>query len=133
MIMFRGQFTDPFIGGRGDTAASAPVGASSSADGGVTSRLFGTAAGADYRFLAYKLAGFALAGGGANFSAANGGMDDPVCLLHPQPRRQRVRTLRVVGFTTDQRLHAKACCDAHDHALKPISPQSKDRTVWTTR
>ena len=99
MTMFRGQFTDPFIDGRGDTAASTSVGASSNADGDVTSRLFGTAAGADYRFLAYKLAGFALAGGGTNFSAVNGGTDDPACSFHLQPRRQRVRTLRVVSFT----------------------------------
>ena len=36
---------------------------------GATSRLFGTAAGADYWFSAHTLAGFALAGGGTNFSA----------------------------------------------------------------
>ena len=35
---------------------------------GATSRVFGTAAGADYRFSAHTLAGFALAGGGTNFS-----------------------------------------------------------------
>jgi hypothetical protein len=35
---------------------------------GATSRLFGTAAGADYWFSAHTLAGFALAGGGTNFS-----------------------------------------------------------------
>jgi uncharacterized protein with beta-barrel porin domain len=40
---------------------------------GATSRLFGTAAGADYRFSAHTLAGFALAGGGTNFSVAGGG------------------------------------------------------------
>ncbi len=39
---------------------------------GATSRLFGTAAGADYWFSAHTLAGFALAGGGTNFSVANG-------------------------------------------------------------
>ena len=38
-----------------------------------TSRLFGTAAGADYWFSAYTLAGFALAGGGTSFSVVNGG------------------------------------------------------------
>jgi uncharacterized protein with beta-barrel porin domain len=38
-----------------------------------TSRLFGTAAGADYRFSPFTVAGFALAGGGTNFSVANGG------------------------------------------------------------
>jgi len=37
------------------------------------SRVFGTAVGADYRVSAYTLAGFALAGGGTNFSVANGG------------------------------------------------------------
>lgn len=38
-----------------------------------TSRLFGTAVGADYRFSPNTVAGFALAGGGTNFSVANGG------------------------------------------------------------
>jgi hypothetical protein len=100
MTMFMGQLTDPLIDGCCDTATSTPGGASSNAaDGGATSRLFGTAAGADYRFLAYKLAGFALAGGGANFSVVNGGTDDPACSFHPQPRRQRVRAQRVVSST----------------------------------
>ena len=40
---------------------------------GATSRLFWTAAGADYWFSAHTLAGFALAGGGTNFSVAGGG------------------------------------------------------------
>ncbi len=38
-----------------------------------TSRIYGTAVGADYRFSPYTVAGFALAGGGTNFSVANGG------------------------------------------------------------
>ena len=38
-----------------------------------TSRLFGVAAGADYCFSPNTIAGFALAGGGTNFSVANGG------------------------------------------------------------
>ncbi|MBR0753908.1 autotransporter domain-containing protein [Bradyrhizobium jicamae] len=38
-----------------------------------TSRLFGTAAGAEYFFSAQTLAGFALAGGGTNFSVVNSG------------------------------------------------------------
>jgi len=44
---------------------------------GATSRLFGTAAGADYWFSAHTLAGFALAGGGTNFSVngSNGRSD----------------------------------------------------------
>jgi uncharacterized protein with beta-barrel porin domain len=37
----------------------------------VTSRIFGGAVGADYRFSPFTLAGFALAGGGTNFSIAN--------------------------------------------------------------
>ena len=37
-----------------------------------TSRLYGTAVGADYRFSPNTLAGFALAGGGTGFSIANG-------------------------------------------------------------
>ncbi len=38
---------------------------------GATSRIFGAAVGADYRLAANTLAGFALAGGGTNFSVAN--------------------------------------------------------------
>jgi autotransporter-associated beta strand protein len=38
-----------------------------------TSSLFGTAVGADYRFSPNTIAGFALAGGGTNFSVAGGG------------------------------------------------------------
>ncbi len=38
-----------------------------------TSRIFGGAAGADYHFSPDTLVGFALAGGGTNFSVANGG------------------------------------------------------------
>jgi uncharacterized protein with beta-barrel porin domain len=38
-----------------------------------TSRIFGTAVGADYRISPYTLAGFALAGGGTNFSVINSG------------------------------------------------------------
>jgi autotransporter-associated beta strand protein len=38
-----------------------------------TSRVFGTAVGADYRFSPSTIAGFALAGGGTHFSVANGG------------------------------------------------------------
>jgi autotransporter-associated beta strand protein len=38
-----------------------------------TSRIYGAAVGADYRFSPFTLAGFALAGGGTNFSVANGG------------------------------------------------------------
>ena len=38
-----------------------------------TSRMFGVAAGADYVFSPRTIAGFALAGGGTNFSVANGG------------------------------------------------------------
>jgi autotransporter-associated beta strand protein len=38
-----------------------------------TSRVFGVAAGADYIFSPRTIAGFALAGGGTNFSVANGG------------------------------------------------------------
>ena len=37
-----------------------------------TSQVYGTAVGADYRFSPFTLAGFALAGGGTNFSIANG-------------------------------------------------------------
>ena len=37
-----------------------------------TSRIFGAAAGADYRISPFTLAGFALGGGGTNFSIANG-------------------------------------------------------------
>jgi T5SS/PEP-CTERM-associated repeat protein len=38
-----------------------------------TSSVYGTAVGADYRISPFTIAGFALAGGGTNFSVANGG------------------------------------------------------------
>ena len=38
-----------------------------------TSRIYGTAIGADYRFSPFTIAGFSLAGGGTNFSVANNG------------------------------------------------------------
>jgi uncharacterized protein with beta-barrel porin domain len=38
-----------------------------------TSRIYGTAVGADYRFSPFTIAGFSLAGGGTNFSVANNG------------------------------------------------------------
>jgi uncharacterized protein with beta-barrel porin domain len=38
-----------------------------------TSRVYGTAVGADYRISPFTIAGFALAGGGTNFSVANNG------------------------------------------------------------
>jgi autotransporter-associated beta strand protein len=55
------------FGGSQTTDGNAVVGSNT-----VTSRIFGGAAGADYRFSPNTLAGFALAGGGTNFSLANG-------------------------------------------------------------
>ncbi|MGY4629216.1 autotransporter outer membrane beta-barrel domain-containing protein [Bradyrhizobium sp. USDA 4486] len=55
------------FGGSQTTGGNAIVGSNDT-----TSRIFGPAAGADYRFSADTLAGFALAGGGTNFSIANG-------------------------------------------------------------
>ncbi|MCP3386629.1 MULTISPECIES: autotransporter domain-containing protein [unclassified Bradyrhizobium] len=55
------------FGGSQSTMGNAATGSNDS-----TSHVFGTAAGADYRFSADTLAGFALAGGGTNFSVANG-------------------------------------------------------------
>ncbi len=59
---------------------AAGFGGSQSTDGNAaqgsnntTSRVFGMAAGADYIFSPRTIAGFALAGGGTNFSVANGG------------------------------------------------------------
>jgi hypothetical protein len=99
--MFMGQLTDPFIDGRGDAAASMPGGASSNAaDGGATGRLFGTAAGADYWFAAYTLAGFALVGGGANFFVVIGGTGRSDLLLADAATvAERGRTPGVVSFT----------------------------------
>jgi uncharacterized protein with beta-barrel porin domain len=54
------------FGGSQTTDGNAVVGSNS-----VTSRIYGGAAGADYRFSPNTLAGFALAGGGTNFSLAN--------------------------------------------------------------
>jgi uncharacterized protein with beta-barrel porin domain len=56
------------FGGSQTTDGNAAVGSNST-----TSRIFGTAVGADYRFSPFTIAGFALAGGGTNFSVANGG------------------------------------------------------------
>jgi autotransporter-associated beta strand protein len=68
---------DPFIqrwsvwaagyGGSQTTDGNATLGSNAA-----TSRIYGTAVGADYRFSPDTLAGFALAGGGTNFSVANG-------------------------------------------------------------
>jgi autotransporter-associated beta strand protein len=55
------------FGGSQTTAGHAIAGSNDA-----TSRVFGTAVGADYRVSADTLAGFALAGGGTNFSVANG-------------------------------------------------------------
>jgi autotransporter-associated beta strand protein len=55
------------FGGSQSTNGNAIVGSNDA-----TSRVFGTAVGADYQVSADTLAGFALAGGGANFSVANG-------------------------------------------------------------
>ena len=56
------------FGGSQTTDGSTVLGSNSA-----TSRLFGTAAGAEYAFTPQTLAGFALAGGGTSFSVANGG------------------------------------------------------------
>jgi uncharacterized protein with beta-barrel porin domain len=53
-------------GGSQTTDGNAALGSNTA-----TSRIFGGAVGADYRFSPYTLAGFALAGGGTNFSIAN--------------------------------------------------------------
>jgi uncharacterized protein with beta-barrel porin domain len=56
------------FGGSQSTDGNAAVGSSNT-----TSSVYGTAVGADYRFSPNTLAGFALAGGGTNFSVANSG------------------------------------------------------------
>jgi autotransporter-associated beta strand protein len=56
------------FGGSQTTDGNAALGSNTA-----TSRIFGTAVGADYRLSPFTLAGFALAGGGTNFSVANGG------------------------------------------------------------
>jgi Autotransporter beta-domain len=56
------------FGGSQTTDGNTALGSNS-----VTSRIYGTAVGADYRFSPYTLAGFSLAGGGTGFSVANGG------------------------------------------------------------
>jgi uncharacterized protein with beta-barrel porin domain len=55
-------------GGSQTTDGNAAVGSNTT-----TSAIYGTAVGADYRLSPYTLAGFALAGGGTNFSVVNGG------------------------------------------------------------
>lgn len=56
------------FGGAQSTSGNVAVGSNNT-----TSQMFGTAVGADYRISAYTLAGFALAGGGTNFSVAGSG------------------------------------------------------------
>jgi uncharacterized protein with beta-barrel porin domain len=56
------------FGGSQTTDGNAAVGSNTS-----TSSVYGTAVGADYRISPYTIAGFALAGGGTNFSVANSG------------------------------------------------------------
>jgi T5SS/PEP-CTERM-associated repeat protein len=53
-------------GGSQTTSGNAVLGSNDA-----TSRIFGTAVGADYRFSPFTIAGFALAGGGTNFSVNN--------------------------------------------------------------
>src|ERR1700689_4770872 len=53
-------------GGSQTTDGNAALGSNTA-----TSRIYGTAVGADYRFSPSTIAGFALAGGGTNFSIAN--------------------------------------------------------------
>jgi autotransporter-associated beta strand protein len=55
------------FGGSQTTDGNAALGSNAA-----TSRIAGTAVGADYRLSPFTLAGFALAGGGTNFSLANG-------------------------------------------------------------
>ncbi|HEX9468575.1 MAG TPA: autotransporter domain-containing protein, partial [Bradyrhizobium sp.] len=54
------------FGGSQTTDGNAALGSNTA-----TSRVYGAAVGADYRFSPFTLAGFALAGGGTNFSIAN--------------------------------------------------------------
>jgi autotransporter-associated beta strand protein len=54
------------FGGSQTTDGNGTVGSNTA-----TSRIYGTAVGADYRFSPYTIAGFALAGGGTNFSVNN--------------------------------------------------------------
>jgi uncharacterized protein with beta-barrel porin domain len=67
MTQFRSVWAAGF-GGSQTTEGNAALGSNT-----VTSRVFGTAAGADYIFSPRTIAGFALAGGGTNFSVANSG------------------------------------------------------------
>jgi uncharacterized protein with beta-barrel porin domain len=56
------------FGGSQSTSGDAALGSNKT-----TSNVFGSAAGADYRFSPNTVAGFALAGGGTHFNVANGG------------------------------------------------------------
>src|ERR1700730_577841 len=60
-------------GGRGCVGAQTTDGNATLGSNTATSRIYGTAVGADYRFSPNTLAGFALAGGGTSFSVANAG------------------------------------------------------------
>jgi uncharacterized protein with beta-barrel porin domain len=56
------------FGGSQTTSGNATLGSNDA-----TSRIYGTAVGADYRFSPFTIAGFALAGGGTSFNVANAG------------------------------------------------------------
>jgi autotransporter-associated beta strand protein len=106
------------FGGAQDSSGRAALGSHDA-----TSRVFGTAVGADYRLSAYTLAGFALAGGGTNFSV-NGlgsGRSDlfqaGVYLRHVDGPAyisaalaygwQGITTDRIVTIADSERLHAE--------------------------
>ncbi len=61
-------------GGSQTTDGNATLGSNTA-----TSRIFGVAAGADYRLSPFTVAGFALAGGATSFSVANGGTGRLIC------------------------------------------------------
>jgi uncharacterized protein with beta-barrel porin domain len=106
------------FGGSQTTDGNAAVGSNNAA-----SRVFGIAAGADYRFSPSTLAGFALAGGGTNFSVANAGtgrsdlFQAGAFLRHAAGPAylsaalaygwQDITTDRIVSFSGFDRLHAE--------------------------
>ena len=68
------------FGGSQTTDGNAALGSNNT-----TSRIYGTAVGADYRFSPNTIAGFALAGGGTNFSVANGWLAAAPTCSRPAP------------------------------------------------
>lgn len=116
-------------GGSRTTDGNATLGSN-----GATSSVAGTAVGADYWFSANTVAGFALAGGGTNFSIANGGsgrsdlFQAGAFIRHTQGSAyvtaaaaygwQDITTDRIVSLAGTDKLHAEYNANSYSARLE---------------